>query len=190
MQSEAHLFTFTQSQMMTRTLLGVMAIVQFGAKYLQCIFWMFFYLNEFYFSCYFHLRNISSIRDSLTDEATIQLVHAFVSSRIDYCNSLLYPWNARICHQKVATCAKLGCTCRHAFVKVQQHNADTEEIALAACEVSHNIQSSAAYLQCTARFGTKLLEYSATKLHSVSLTDILYRKFTDHAESTPQIRMP
>ena len=41
-------------------------------------------------SCYFHLQNISSIRDSLTDEATIQLVHAFVSSRIDYCNSLLY----------------------------------------------------------------------------------------------------
>ena len=41
-------------------------------------------------SCYFHLRSISSIRDSLTDEATIQLVHAFVSSRIDYCNSLLY----------------------------------------------------------------------------------------------------
>ena len=40
-------------------------------------------------SCYFHLQNISSIRDSLTDEATIQLVHAFVSSRIDYCNSLL-----------------------------------------------------------------------------------------------------
>ena len=35
-------------------------------------------------ACYFHLRNVSSIRDSLTDEAT------FVSSRIDYCNSLLY----------------------------------------------------------------------------------------------------
>ena len=41
-------------------------------------------------SCYFHLRNVSSIRDSLTDEATIQLVHAFLSSQIDYCNSLLY----------------------------------------------------------------------------------------------------
>ena len=50
-----------------------------------------------------------------------------------------------------------------AFVKVQQHNADDEEIALAACEVSHNIQSSAAYLQGTARHGTKLLEDSAAK---------------------------
>ena len=66
----------------------------------------------------------------------------------------------------------------------------TEEIALAASEVSHHIQSSAAHLQSTARFGSKLLEDSATKLHSVSLTEIRDRKFTDHAESTPQIRMP
>ena len=99
-------------------------------------------------------------------------------------------WNTRICHQEVATCAKLGCPCRHTFVKEQQNNADTEEIALAACEISHHIQSSAAHLQSTARFGSKLLEDSATKLHSVSLTEIRDRKFTDHAESTPQIRMP
>ena len=62
--------------------------------------------------------------------------------------------------------------------------------ALAACEVSHHIQSSAAHLQSTARVDSKLLEDSATKLHSVSLTEIQDRKFTDHAESTPQIRMP
>ena len=62
--------------------------------------------------------------------------------------------------------------CRHAIVKVQQHNADAEEIALAACEVSHNIQGSAAYLQGTARHGTKLLENSAAKLHAFSLTEI------------------
>ena len=48
-------------------------------------------------------------------------------------------------------------------MKVQQHNADAEEIVLATCEVSHNIQSSAAYLQRTARYGTKLLEDSAAK---------------------------
>ena len=140
-------------------------------------------------SCYFHLRNISSIRDSLTDEATTQLVYAFVSSRIDYCNSLLYgiPENAVKRLQRVQN---FVCPCRHAFVKVQQHNADAEEIALAACEVSHNIQSSAVYLQGTARYGTELLEDSAAKLHAFSLTEIRDWKFTHHAESTLQIRMP
>jgi len=39
---------------------------------------------------YFHLRNIASIRKCLTDEATVQLVHAFVTSRLDSCNALLY----------------------------------------------------------------------------------------------------
>ena len=36
------------------------------------------------------LRNISKIRKYLTEETTEILVHAFVSSKLDYCNSLLY----------------------------------------------------------------------------------------------------
>ena len=42
----SYCFFFTFTQMTTRTLLGVMAIVQFSAKYLQCIFFFFFF---FYF---------------------------------------------------------------------------------------------------------------------------------------------
>ena len=38
----------------------------------------------------FQLRQLRSIRRTLTDEATCLLVHAFVSSRLDYCNSLLF----------------------------------------------------------------------------------------------------
>ena len=41
-------------------------------------------------SCYFELRRLASIRRFLTSTATAILVSAFVLSRIDYCNSLLF----------------------------------------------------------------------------------------------------
>ena len=41
-------------------------------------------------TCYFELRRLVSIRRFLTSTATATLVFAFVLSRIDYCNSLLF----------------------------------------------------------------------------------------------------
>ena len=37
-----------------------------------------------------HLRNTSEIRKYLTKESAATIVHAFVTSKLDYCNSLLY----------------------------------------------------------------------------------------------------
>ena len=41
-------------------------------------------------TCYFELRCLASIRRFLTSTATATLVSAFVLSRIDYCNALLF----------------------------------------------------------------------------------------------------
>ena len=41
-------------------------------------------------TCYFELHRLASIRRFLTSTATATLVSAFVLSRIDYCNSMLF----------------------------------------------------------------------------------------------------
>ena len=48
------------------------------------------HVNKICKTSYYHLRNISKIRKYLTEETTEILFHAFVSSKLDYCNSLLY----------------------------------------------------------------------------------------------------
>jgi hypothetical protein len=40
--------------------------------------------------CFMHLKNIRSIRNLLTDVAAATLIHSLVSTKLDYCNSLLY----------------------------------------------------------------------------------------------------
>ena len=41
-------------------------------------------------SCFFHIHNIWKIRKHLSQKSCEILVHALVSSRLDFCNSLLY----------------------------------------------------------------------------------------------------
>jgi len=41
-------------------------------------------------SCFLQLRQLRSVRRSLTDEALHTLVQAFITSRVDYCNALLH----------------------------------------------------------------------------------------------------
>ena len=40
-------------------------------------------------ACFYQLRQLRVVRRSLSSDACASLVHAFISSRLDYCNSLL-----------------------------------------------------------------------------------------------------
>ena len=48
------------------------------------------HINSIAKRAHFQIRNIGRIRRFLTQEAAVTLVHAFISSKIDYCNALLY----------------------------------------------------------------------------------------------------
>ena len=47
------------------------------------------HVNKIIKTCFYHLRNIFKIRKYLSIDATKSLVNALVTSRLDYCNSLL-----------------------------------------------------------------------------------------------------
>ncbi|XP_053301931.1 uncharacterized protein LOC128460693, partial [Pleuronectes platessa] len=47
------------------------------------------HLKQISRTAFFHLRNISKIRHVLSQKDAEKLVHAFITSRLDYCNSLL-----------------------------------------------------------------------------------------------------
>ena len=57
---------------------------------LDCNLTMNAHVSKIARTCYFELRRLASIRRFLTSTATFTLVSAFVLSRIDYCNSLLF----------------------------------------------------------------------------------------------------
>ncbi|KAI5628111.1 hypothetical protein C0J50_8255, partial [Silurus asotus] len=47
------------------------------------------HINQVTKTAFFHLRNISKLRNMLSISDAEKLVHAFMTSRIDYCNALL-----------------------------------------------------------------------------------------------------
>ena len=58
--------------------------------WLDCHFNLNFKITKTCRSAFFHLHNIRHIRKYLIIESAEKLIHAFITSRLDYCNSLLY----------------------------------------------------------------------------------------------------
>ena len=64
-------------------------------------------------TCYYQIRNIGQIRSCITSDACKILVHALVTSRLEYCNALLYGLQQTMLKrlQRVQNCgARLICS--------------------------------------------------------------------------------
>jgi hypothetical protein len=57
---------------------------------LDCELSMAEHVNSIVRSCFYQLRQLRFVRHSLSEGTARMLVHAFVASRVDYCNSLLH----------------------------------------------------------------------------------------------------
>ena len=68
---------------------------------------------------YRNLHNIRKICNVLTDQSAAQLIHALISSRIDYCNSILYGMADSVISdlQHIQnTAAHILAKCRNSFI--------------------------------------------------------------------------
>ena len=64
--------------------------VEYLGLTLDCYLTMNAHVSNIARICYIKLRRLASIRRSLTNTATATLLFAFILSRIDYCNTLLF----------------------------------------------------------------------------------------------------
>jgi len=65
------------------------SVKNLGVIFDQCIN-MHEYVISVYRAAYYHLKNIHCLKAFMTQESLVTVVHSFVTSHIDYCNSLLY----------------------------------------------------------------------------------------------------
>ena len=56
-------------------------------------------------TAFYHLRNIAKIRNCLSQDNAETLVHAFISSKLDFCNALLCGLPQSVMYKYVQNCA-------------------------------------------------------------------------------------
>ena len=57
-------------------------------------------------TCHLHLTNISKIRKYLDRESTEAIIHAFVTTKLDYCNAILRIWTTSSSLEPPTACSE------------------------------------------------------------------------------------
>ena len=117
------------------------------------------YIDNITRSASFALKKISSIRKYLDRQSCEKLVHAFISSRLDNCNSLLINLpnkDLRKLPHIQNSSARLVALSLKKKKKTGSHHPNLVWPPLAACHSPHKLQSSSAYILNSLRYGTCL----------------------------------
>ena len=96
-------------------------------------------------SAFFHLKNISRLWPSLSDSVAETLIHAFISSRLDYRNGVLLGAPQHSPGQ-TAACPKLSCQSTHSYKTPAAHQPHPETPPLASSQVLHHLQTAPPHL--------------------------------------------
>ena len=111
------------------------------------------YIKMFHLLCVYvyHLRQLRPVLRSLTHEAARTLVQAFISSRLDYCNSLLYGVSQSLI-LKVQSVQNAA-----ARLLTRTYLASFASVALAPCPETCRLQTGMLCLLVVVRQGTSVL---------------------------------
>ena len=133
-------------------------------------------------TAFYHLRNIAKIRNCLSQDNAEKLVHAFISSKVDFCNALQYglPQSVIDRLQYVQNCAvRLVTTAR-----------SSEHITPVLRGLPHWLpvrqpitgQNTTSYVQSIEWHGAKIYSRSPSALYSDEAITIFFKKSACNTE--------
>ena len=125
----------------------------------------------------YQLRNIGFIRKYLSKSATEKLVHALISSRLDFGNALLInlPQNLLSKLQKLSKRCSSYCFSDH---QAYPHFPSFAVATLAPSKRSHCFQNFVAYLSLRSRLCSSIPYLSNLKLHSCKTSTLIHFQFS------------
>ena len=106
-------------------------------------------INSVSKSCHFHIRDIRRIRHLLPLSTATALANSLVSSKLDYCNSLLILWHLTNKSQQTSTHSKFIGTCHYKYFKISTHHTNTQKTTLASYQTKNRLQNLSSHIQNT-----------------------------------------
>ena len=117
----------------------------------------------------------AKIRNCLSQDNAETLVHAFMSSKSDFCNALLYGLPQSVINrlQYVQNCAARLVTRTR---KLRTYNTSSSQTTLGTSQTTNYAQNTTSYVQSTEWHGAKIYSRCPSALYSDEAITIFFKK--------------